>query len=108
MKTVGVIGAGQMGAGIAQVAATSGLSVTLIDAKRDLADKAKSGIASHLAKQVEKGKLTRAEADAAVERITPASELGALSQAEFVIEAAPESQQIKEQIFSELDKIVPA
>lgn len=108
MKTVGVIGAGQMGAGIAQVAATSGLSVTLIDAKRDLAEKAKSGIASHLAKQVEKGKLTRADADAAVERVTAAADLGALAQAEFVIEAAPESQQVKEQIFSELDKIVPA
>ena len=107
MKTFGVIGAGQMGSGIAQVAASSGLSVVLIDAKRDLADKAKAGIASHLAKQVEKGKLPRAEADAAVERIAPSADLGALSQADFVVEAAPESQAVKEKIFAELDRITP-
>ncbi|HKP58003.1 MAG TPA: 3-hydroxybutyryl-CoA dehydrogenase [Polyangiales bacterium] len=107
MKTFGVIGAGQMGSGIAQVAASSGLSVVLIDAKRDLADKAKAGIASHLAKQVEKGKLPRAEADAAVERIAPSGDLAALSQADFVVEAAPESQGVKEKIFAELDKITP-
>jgi 3-hydroxybutyryl-CoA dehydrogenase len=108
MKTFGVIGAGQMGAGIAQVAAASGLSVVLIDAKRELAEKAKAGIASHLAKQVEKGKLTRAEADASVERILPGSDLGALSQAEFVVEAAPEVQGLKETLFTEVDSIVPA
>ena len=107
MKTFGVIGAGQMGSGIAQVAASSGLSVVSIDAKRDLADKAKAGIASHLAKQVEKGKLPRAEADAAVERIAPSGDLAALSQADFVVEAAPESQGVKEKIFAELDKITP-
>ncbi|HKU44346.1 MAG TPA: 3-hydroxybutyryl-CoA dehydrogenase [Polyangiales bacterium] len=107
MQTFGVIGAGQMGSGIAQVAATSGLSVVLIDAKRELAEKAKAGIAAHLAKQVEKGKLARADADAAVERIAPASDLGALAAADFVVEAAPEAQDIKTKIFTELDKIVP-
>jgi 3-hydroxybutyryl-CoA dehydrogenase len=107
MKTFGVIGAGQMGAGIAQVAATSGLSVLLIDAQRDFADKGKAGIAAHLGKQVEKGKLARAEADAIVERITASSELGALAQADFVVEAVSENQAVKEKIFSELDKIVP-
>jgi 3-hydroxybutyryl-CoA dehydrogenase len=107
MKTFGVIGAGQMGAGIAQVAAASGLSVVLIDAKRDLAEKAKAGIAAQLAKQVEKGKLSRSDADAAVERISLSTELSALGQIDFVVEAAPESQAIKEKIFAELDKITP-
>lgn len=108
MKTFGVIGAGQMGAGIAQVAAASGLSVILIDAKRDFAEKGKAGIAAQLAKQVEKGKLTREEADGTVERITPATEMSALAQADYVVEAAPENQELKTRIFSELDKITPA
>jgi 3-hydroxybutyryl-CoA dehydrogenase len=107
MKTFGVIGAGQMGAGIAQVAAAAGLSVVLIDAQRDFAEKGKAGIAAQLAKQVEKGKLSRADADATVERITAASDFAALSQADFVVEAAPESQEVKEKIFIQLDAIVP-
>jgi 3-hydroxybutyryl-CoA dehydrogenase len=108
MKTFGVIGAGQMGAGIAQVAAASGLSVVLIDAQRDFAEKAKANIAAQLAKQVEKGKLDRAEAEATVERITAASDMGALANADFVVEAAPEIQALKEKIFTDLDSIVPA
>jgi 3-hydroxybutyryl-CoA dehydrogenase len=107
MKTFGVIGAGQMGAGIAQVAAASGLSVLLIDAQRDFAEKSKANIASQLAKQVEKGKLPRAEADALVERITPGADLSMLAQADFVVEAVSENQAIKEKIFSELDAITP-
>jgi 3-hydroxybutyryl-CoA dehydrogenase len=79
----------------------------LIDAQRDFAEKAKANIASMLGKQVEKGKLERAEADAAVERITAASDMSALSHADFVVEAAPENQALKEKIFSELDTIVP-
>jgi 3-hydroxybutyryl-CoA dehydrogenase len=97
-----------MGAGIAQVAAGAGLTVVLIDAKRELAEKAKAGIASHFAKQVEKGKLTRAEADSSVERIMPASDLGVLSSADFVVEAAPENQALKESVFTQIDAIVPA
>jgi 3-hydroxybutyryl-CoA dehydrogenase len=107
MQTFGVIGAGQMGAGIAQVAAAAGLSVVLIDAERNLAEKSKAGIAGALAKQVEKGKLARADADATVDRIMPASDLGELSNADFVVEAAPERQDLKEAIFTKLDKIVP-
>jgi 3-hydroxybutyryl-CoA dehydrogenase len=108
MNTFGVIGAGQMGAGIAQVAAASGLSVVLIDAKRELADKSKAGIAAQLAKQVDKGKLARDEADATLERIRPSGELSALEGADFVVEAAPEGQAVKERIFTALDAIVPA
>ena len=107
METFGVIGAGQMGSGIAQVAASSGLSVVLIDAKRELAEKAKASIAAQLAKQVEKGKLAKADADAAVERITPSGDLGALAHADYVVEAAPEIQELKAKIFAELDKITP-
>jgi 3-hydroxybutyryl-CoA dehydrogenase len=81
--------------------------VVLIDAQRDFAEKGKAGIAAHLAKQVEKGKMPRAEADAVVERITAGSDLGALSQADFVVEAVSENQAVKEKIFTELDAIVP-
>ncbi len=108
MNTFGVIGAGQMGSGIAQVAALSGLSVVLVDAKRELAEKAKSNIAGQLSKQVEKGKLGKADADAALERIVTSGDLGAFSQAEYVVEAAPEIQELKTRIFAELDKIAPA
>jgi 3-hydroxybutyryl-CoA dehydrogenase len=108
MKTLGVIGAGQMGAGIAQVSAQSGLSVVLIDAKRELADKAKAGIASALRKQVDRGKLEAVVAEATVERITTNTSLSALSGVDFVVEAAPEGQAIKERIFTELDEIVPS
>ena len=105
MKIFGVIGAGQMGSGIAQVAAASGLSVVLVDAQRAFAERAKAGIAGHLAKQVEKGKLQRDEADATIARIEPAGELSALAGADFVVEAAPEIQALKEKIFGELDQI---
>jgi 3-hydroxybutyryl-CoA dehydrogenase len=107
MQTLGVIGAGQMGSGIAQVSAQAGLSVVLIDSQRTVADKAKANIAAQLRKQVERGKLEAAVAEAAVERISTHVSLSALSSADYVVEAAPEGQAIKERIFTELDEITP-
>jgi 3-hydroxybutyryl-CoA dehydrogenase len=108
MKTLGVIGAGQMGAGIAQVAAQSGMSVVLIDANRAFADRARKNIATQLGKQVDKGKLTREDADGTIERISTNEQLSSLAEVDFVVEAAPESQSIKEKVFAQLDEITPA
>ena len=69
-----VVGAGQMGAGIAQVAAVAGYDVTLVDVSRDQLDRARSGIERSLARLVEKGSVEAGDADAAVARITPANE----------------------------------
>ena len=104
VKTIGVVGAGQMGAGIAQVAAQAGLEVFLLDANRDLADRAKARIADVLGKLVGKGKLDAHGRDAAVERLRPVSDYAALATCEFVVEAAPESEKLKLTIFETLEK----
>jgi 3-hydroxybutyryl-CoA dehydrogenase len=74
----GVIGAGQMGQGIAQVAAGAGMEVRLLDAKLELAEKGKAAIGKQLGKLVEKGKLPKEEADATLARLTPVGEYAAL------------------------------
>ena len=108
VSTIGVIGAGQMGAGIAQVAAQAGLEVILLDANREYADKAKARIADVLGKLVAKGKLDAPGRDAAVERLRPASDYAALAPCQFVVEAAPESEKLKLQIFERLEQVTPA
>lgn len=100
MKTIGVIGAGQMGAGIAQVAAQAGYDVLLSDIAIDLAEKGKASIAKQLARAVEKGKLAQADADAALTRITPVADHAAFAPCDLVIEAATEREDIKRQIFA--------
>jgi len=104
MKTVGVIGAGQMGAGIAQVAAQSGYEVLLSDVSLEMAEKGKAGIAKRLARAVEKDQISAADRDAAIERIKPQGEHAALGAAEIVIEAATERESIKRTIFAEVGK----
>jgi 3-hydroxybutyryl-CoA dehydrogenase len=105
IKTIGVIGTGQMGGGIAQVAAQSGLDVVMFDATADLATRAKTRIADILDKLVGKGKLERSARDHAVERLHPVSDYAALAQCDFVVEAAPESAALKLKIFAELDRV---
>jgi 3-hydroxybutyryl-CoA dehydrogenase len=104
IKTIGVIGAGQMGGGIAQVAAQAGLSVVLLDANGDFATRGKARIAETLGKLVAKGKLDAATRDATVERLHPASDYAALAPCDFVVEAAPESESLKLQIFTDMEK----
>jgi 3-hydroxybutyryl-CoA dehydrogenase len=104
VKTVGVIGAGQMGAGIAQVAAQSGLNVVMLDAKQEIADKARAKIGDILAKQVAKGKLDAAVREATLERLRSASDYGALGACDFVVEAATEHEPLKLKIFAEMDR----
>src|SRR5512137_2748079 len=105
-QTIGVVGAGQMGAGIAQVAAQSGCDVVLTDVTLALAEKGKAGIDKILAKQVEKGKLQEADRQALLSRIRVAEGLAGLAKVEMVIEAAFENQEQKKKLFAQLDEIV--
>jgi 3-hydroxybutyryl-CoA dehydrogenase len=107
IKTIGVLGAGQMGGGIAQVAAAAGYDVVLVDATQELADKAKGKIGSILSKQVEKGKMTADAASALVSHIKPAGSPEAFSACDFVVEAATENLDLKLQLFKKCDAALP-
>jgi 3-hydroxybutyryl-CoA dehydrogenase len=99
-ETVCVVGAGQMGSGIAQVAAVAGYDVTLVDVAPTQLEKARSGIESSLAKLVEKERVKAADAEAALGRIATASEP---APADLAIEAATEDVELKLRIFRDLD-----
>lgn len=103
VKKLGIVGAGQMGGGIAQVAAQRGLDVTLVDISQAVADKGKGKIGATLGKLVEKGKLQAADVEAALARIRPAGEYAALAECDFVIEAATENIELKKKIFANID-----
>lgn len=103
IKTLAVIGAGQMGGGIAQVAAAKGYSVVLSDASVDLAKKGKDKIAKILAKQVEKGKAKADEVEALLARIAPHAMGEALDGADVVVEAATENLDVKVALFKAAD-----
>src|ERR1700761_5371970 len=102
METIGVIGAGQMGAGIAQVAAQSGYRVLLSDREISLAEQGKAGIAKRLGSAVEKGKATATDAEATLSRIETVGDYAAFGDAFLVIEAATEREEIKRAIFAEV------
>jgi len=103
--TVAVIGAGLMGAGIAQVSAVAGHEVTLRDVGDAALERGMSGIRSSLARFVDKGRLEQVDADAALERITTTTDLDAVAGAEIVVEAVFEKLEIKTELFAALDKI---
>ncbi len=100
MRIVGVIGAGQMGAGIAQVAAQAGFDVLLADIGQAEADRGRAGIAGQFDRQVAKGKLDAAVAAAALARITTVADHAAFAPADLVIEAATEREAVKRAIFA--------
>lgn len=108
MQTVGVIGAGIMGSGIAQASAQSGLKVILSDVDIDRAQKGKDGIAKQFARLVEKGKLTAADAEAALGRIQPSGNHDPMVEADLIIEAATEREDIKLKIFEAAGKVLRA
>lgn len=105
IQTIGVIGAGQMGSGIAQVFAQAGFKVILqdIDAKR--LESAVAGITKSLSKFVEKGKLDEATKNAALANLKTTTVLADFAAADFAIEAATENQSLKEKIFTELSRV---
>ena len=103
--TIGVLGAGQMGGGIAQVAAVAGCKVVLADISLELAQKARGFIDKMLSKQVKKGRLEEADKQAVLERISLAEGIDGFAQVDLVVEAATEDPTLKKQIFSDLDRV---
>ncbi|HZU63158.1 MAG TPA: 3-hydroxyacyl-CoA dehydrogenase NAD-binding domain-containing protein [Novosphingobium sp.] len=108
METVAVIGAGQMGAGIAQTAAQAGLAVLLSDISLELAEKAKAKIGKGLDRLVAKDKLSAEAATALLGRITPVGDYAPLAGADIIIEAATEREDIKLKIFEAAGKVLKA
>jgi 3-hydroxybutyryl-CoA dehydrogenase len=102
----GVIGAGQMGAGIAQVAATSGFDVVLRDVQDSFLERGKSTIQKSLDKLVEKGKLDATQRDAALSRLRFTTNLEAFADCDLVVEAIIENEALKLELFTDLGRIV--
>jgi 3-hydroxybutyryl-CoA dehydrogenase len=107
VRRVGVIGAGTMGLGIAQVFAQSGFDVLLHDTSAAALDRARQGIEQSLARFVEKGKLTAADRHAALARLTLADALDALTAVDLAVEAIVEDIEAKRALFAALDRLTP-
>ena len=105
VKTLGIIGAGQMGAGIAQVAAMSGLGVIMNDIKAEFVEKGFESITRILSRNVEKGQISEEEKSAVLSKINNSVSLKDMESADYVVEAAIEKEDIKFQIFKDLDEI---
>jgi 3-hydroxybutyryl-CoA dehydrogenase len=103
IRTIGVLGAGQMGGGIAQVAAAAGYDVVLCDASQELAEKGRGKIAAILGKQVEKGKIKAEDKDALVGRITCVGGPAQFDGCDLVVEAATENVDLKLKLFKSCD-----
>lgn len=108
MKQVMVIGAGQMGSGIAQVCAAAGFDVFLHDLKQEFVDRGIAGIEKNVQRLVDKGRLSNEEKTGLLERIKPSADLQNAREVDVVIEAAVENMEIKKQLFAELDQIAPS
>ena len=106
MRTVAVIGAGQMGSGITQTVAQFGMKVLLSDVDIALAEKAKANIDKAFARLVSREKLTPDEATAALGRITPVADYAPMAEADLIIEAATEKEEIKHRIFQAAGKVL--
>ena len=106
MDAIGVIGAGLMGGGIAQISAQAGYHVFLSDVDIDRAQQGKDGIAKILGKQVEKGKMEQSALDDTLARIQPVADLAPMSDAHIIIEAATEREEIKAKVFENASKVL--
>ncbi|MCY0888668.1 MAG: 3-hydroxybutyryl-CoA dehydrogenase [Alicyclobacillaceae bacterium] len=107
IQSVMVVGAGQMGSGIAQVAAEAGLDVLLNDIQEDFVERGLSVIRKNLARNVEKGKKTESEANEILAHIRTSTTLADAKQVDMAIEAATENMEIKRNIFRQLDEALP-
>ncbi|QIW18716.1 3-hydroxybutyryl-CoA dehydrogenase [Bacillus thuringiensis] len=107
VKKIVVIGAGQMGSGIAQVCAMAGYDVKVQDLKQEQLDRGLAIITKNLARQVEKGRMKEEEKEATLNRLTVTLDLDCVKEADLVIEAAVEKMDIKKKIFANLDEIAP-
>ena len=108
VKKILVVGAGQMGSGIAQVAAQTGYDVTLNDINMELAEKGLNVIKKNLDRAVSKGKMTEDDKNKVLERIKLADNLEPAKEADLVIEAVVENLSVKEQVFRKLDELAPS
>jgi 3-hydroxybutyryl-CoA dehydrogenase len=106
IERVGVVGAGQMGAGIAEVSLRAGVDVRIYEPTEALATAGRDRITKSLERGVSKGKLTEAERDAALARLTSTTTLADLSDRQLVIEAIVEDEAVKAKVFAELDEVV--
>jgi 3-hydroxybutyryl-CoA dehydrogenase len=107
-QTIGVIGAGTMGTGIAQVAALAGLSVVMLDVDEQRVARGREAIATGLDRLVKKAKLSAAERDAALGRVRGATDYGALRECDFNVEAATENEALKLEILRRVDAVAKA
>src|SRR5262245_61292516 len=105
VRTIGVVGAGTMGSGIAQAFAQAGLAVSLVDVAATMLDRARRTIEASLGKFVEKGKITAADRDAVVGRIATSPAVDAMANADYGGEAIVEDADLKRSLFTSLDSI---
>ncbi|MAQ04516.1 MAG: 3-hydroxybutyryl-CoA dehydrogenase [Euryarchaeota archaeon] len=105
IERIAVLGAGQMGNGIAQVAACAGYEVVMIDIKQDYLDKGLAAIENSLSRVVKKERMTQQDADAAISLISTSTEKTSASDADLIVEAIPEIPELKFSTFAELDSI---
>ncbi len=103
---VGVVGCGQMGAGIAEVAARSGLEVMVAETTGEALEIGRTRLLNSLAKAAERSKITEPERDAAIDRLSFTTDLGEFADRDLVIEAVVENEQVKTEIFQVLDQVV--
>ena len=106
LKKIGMVGAGFMGAGIAQVSAAAGIEVVLIDRDQETADKGKAGLHKALSDRVMKGRMKGAERDALLEKITPTADYNALKDCDLVIEAVFEDRKIKAEVIAKIQAVI--
>jgi len=108
IRTIGVVGSGQMGSGIAHVAAASGASVVLADADPEIVARAREAIAKNLDREVAKGKRTAEDRDAALSRIRGTTDFSSFGAADIVIEAVTENEAVKRDVLRRVDEVLPA
>jgi len=106
IKKIGIVGSGQMGSGIAQVSALTGYEVVLNDLSKDLAEKGKKVCEKGYSKMVAKEKISQADMDGALKKITVSSNFSDLKDCNFMVEAATEREELKFEIFKKLDEVV--
>jgi 3-hydroxybutyryl-CoA dehydrogenase len=107
ISTVGVVGAGTMGSGIANLAALSGFNVILVDVEDHVLQKARSRMESFMDKSIAKGKMTVEQKHEAMEKVRGSTDLDEMKHADVVIEAVIENMDVKKEVFSKLDQIAP-
>lgn len=108
VQTIMVVGAGQMGSGIAQVSAKAGFQVILSDVKQEFVDRGLGTIHKNLSRNVEKGRMSEQEKADILSRITLSTDLADGEKADFVVEAVTENMAVKAEIFKKLDAVCPA